>query len=74
MPKHKYQDRPVEKTINIPASVLDRVNEQLNDPLTKKPPHGAWAKLLTALLIKWLNGEVKVTMPLRKKRQLDDFL
>lgn len=72
--KHKRKDRPVEKMVNFPQSVVDRVNEQLNDPLTGRPSYGAWSQLITSLLNKWLAGEVKVTIPLRKERTLDDLL
>ena len=72
--KHKRKDRPVDKKLSLPMSVVSRVDAHLRDPLTQRPPHGLWAKLITALLIKWLDGEVKVTIPLRQAKPLDDFL
>ena len=72
--KHKRKDRPVEKMVNFPQSVVDRVNEQLKDPLTGRPSYGAWSHLIVSLLNKWLAGEVKVTIPLRKKRTLENIL
>ncbi len=72
--RRKRSDRPVEKNLSLPSSIVDKVNEQLNDPLTGRPPHSAWAKLVTALLNKWLDGEVKVALPTPKKRTLDDLL
>ncbi|KKK95946.1 hypothetical protein LCGC14_2667730 [marine sediment metagenome] len=64
--KHKRKDRPVKKNIAIPQSIVSRVDEQLRDPFTNRPRFGTWAALVTGLLVKWLNGEVKVTVPLKK--------
>lgn len=72
--KRKRSDRPVEKTISVPTSVVTKVDDLIKDPLTNRPPHGAWAKLVTALLNKWLEGEVVVPMPAAPKRKLDDLL
>lgn len=66
--KHKRSDRPVKKNLALPTSIVERVDEQLRDPLTNRPTFGSWASLITALLVKWLNGEVKVAVPLRKVR------
>ena len=65
--KHKRKDRPVEKRVNIPTSVVSRIDEQLRDPLTMRPRHGAWAKLITALLAGWLRGDFLVTIKLKHK-------
>ena len=64
--KHKRKDRPVKKNLAIPESVADRVDEQLRDPFTQRPAFGAWASLVTQLLTKWLNGEITVTVKLKK--------
>jgi len=66
--KHKRSDRPVKKNLALPTSIVERVDEQLRDPLTQRPTFGAWAGLVSGLLVKWLNGEVKVAVPLKKVR------
>ena len=66
--KHKRSDRPVKKNLALPTSIVERVDEQLRDPLTNRPSFGSWAALISGLLVKWLNGEVKVAVPLRKVR------
>ena len=66
--KHKRQDRPIRKNLALPTSIVERVDEQIRDPLTQRPPFGAWAALVQSLLVKWLNGEVKIAMPLRQIR------
>lgn len=66
--KHKRQDRPVKKNLALPTSIVERVDEQLRDPLTNRPTFGSWASLVQALLVKWLAGEVKVAVPLKKVR------
>lgn len=65
--KHKRSDRPIKKNINIPESIVQRVDEQLIDPLSGKPEFAAYSRLITSLLAKWLNGEVKVPTPLRTR-------
>ena len=66
--KHKRSDRPVKKNIALPTSIVERVDEQLRDPLTNRPAFGSWSGLVSGLLVKWLNGEVKVAVPLKKIR------
>jgi hypothetical protein len=48
-------DRPVEKTLSIPASVTHRVDDRLTDRMSGKVPYGAWATLVVGLLEKWLS-------------------
>jgi len=52
-------DRPVEKTLSIPSSVIKRVNAQLTDRLSDKLPHGAWSRLVSGLLEEWLTKAEK---------------
>jgi hypothetical protein len=54
MGKRSHIDRPVEKKISIPQSVVKAVEVHLLDPLTEQPAHGAWARLVTQLLQRWL--------------------
>ena len=65
--RSKRKDRPVEKKLSLPTSVVSRVEEQLRDPLTQRAPHGAWARLITLLLIGWLRGDFVVTLKRKKK-------
>ena len=44
--RHKLLDRPVPWTVNIPASVDEKVRRTLADPLTKQPPQGALSDLV----------------------------
>ena len=64
--KHKKEDRPVEKRINIPTSLATRIDAQLIDPVSNRPEFGAWSRLVTSLLISWLKGDVRVATPIRK--------
>lgn len=66
--RHKRKDRPTKKNIAMPTSIVERVEEQLADPLTNRPRFGAWSALVSALLVAWLNGEIKVATPLMKVR------
>ena len=50
MPKPKQVDRPIEKTLSLPTSVVTRVELELYSSLEGKVPHGAWSKLVTQLL------------------------
>lgn len=50
MPKPKKVDRPVNKKIAIPESIVLRVDLELYSELEQRVPHGAWGKLVTDLL------------------------
>jgi hypothetical protein len=50
MPRPKRADRPVEKTINLPLSVVAKVDLILWSELEEKVPHGAWAGYVRALI------------------------
>ena len=62
--RHKLLDRPVPWTVNIPASVDEKVRRTLADPLTKQPPQGALSDLVTSLLRGFLDGRFDV--PVKK--------
>ena len=66
--KPKLRDKPVEKCISLPSSIVSLVDAQLADRLTNRPPHGAYSKLVTALLRAWLDGEVKVAVKVRPRQ------
>lgn len=73
MPRHKRHDRPVEKIISFPQSIVEQVDASLRDPLTQRTRFGGWSELLTTLLSKWLDGEVKCHIePFRMN--LDDLV
>lgn len=53
-------DRPVEKTLSIPASVHTRIELELFSELEGRVPHGKWSALVTELLreyVRKLDGE-----------------
>lgn len=50
MPRPKKTDRPVEKHLTIPTSLVAEVELRLYSDLEGKVPHGAWAKLIEELL------------------------
>ena len=54
MPRPKLSVRPVEKNISIPQDLATKVDLELMSQLDGKVPHGAWSRLTTALLTKWL--------------------
>ena len=56
MARRKKIDRPVEKTICLPESLVARVDLQLYSELEGKVPFGAWQKLVTNLLENYLLG------------------
>ena len=47
-------DPPVEKSINLPASLVAEVELRLFDPSTNKVAYGAWSKLTEKLVREWL--------------------
>jgi len=57
--KKKHLDPPVEWKINIPTSVVAKVELLLMDPLTGRPRHGARSKLMASLLKEWLDKQQK---------------
>jgi hypothetical protein len=63
MGKRAKVDRPIEKSIMLPKSVVEAVDTHLVDPLTDRPGHGAWSRLLTGLLTEWLRQQQKPNYP-----------
>lgn len=62
MPRHKRHDRPIEKAINLPESIVEQVDVSVRDPLTGKPAFGAWSELVSSLLEGWLEGRFEVRL------------
>lgn len=50
MPRVKLIDRPVEKKISIPTSLVAQVELELWSELEGKVPHGKWSELVCDLL------------------------
>lgn len=47
-------DPPVEKSLNLPSSLVAEVELRLFDPSTNKVKYGEFAKLVERLLREWL--------------------
>lgn len=54
MPRPKKTDRPVEKHIPLPTSLVAEVELRLFSELEGKVPHGAWSGLVIRLLQEWV--------------------
>lgn len=54
MPRVKNVIRPVEKKISIREDIAAQVDLKLYSELESRVPHGAWSRLVTALLEEWL--------------------
>lgn len=54
MPRNKRPDPPVQLRVNVPASVLARVDKFLYSDLDAGVPYGARSDLVTALLVQYL--------------------
>jgi hypothetical protein len=50
MPRHKKVDRPVEKRISFPTSLVARVELELYSELEGRVPMGAWQRFLIGLI------------------------
>ena len=50
MAKPKNIDRPKEKNLSLPGSLVDRIDLALYSEVEGRVPHGAWAKMLTNTL------------------------
>lgn len=60
MPRPKKTDRPVEKTINLPQSIVTKVDLILWSELEGKVPHAAWSKYMVGLIEADLQSRAKV--------------
>lgn len=47
--------RPVKKTIHLPEDIVALVDLELFSEAEGKVPFNAWGKLLSELLLRWLN-------------------
>lgn len=50
MPRPKKTDRPVEKNISLPESIVLRVELELHSELEGRVPFGAWQRYIVGLI------------------------
>jgi hypothetical protein len=50
MPKPPRADRPIEKTLSLPTSIVAKVDLLLLSEVEMKVPHGAWRDYVVALI------------------------
>lgn len=75
MPKPKSIDPGISKNISIPASLVTQTDNLLFSVTEGRVPHGAYSRLFTLLLRKWLSAlpaaEVHTTPTERLLLELD---
>lgn len=59
MPRRPHVDPPIEIHIQVPKSLLAKIDQELQDPFTGKLKYGARTKLVVGLLRAWLRGQDK---------------
>lgn len=50
MPRPRKTDRPIEKNLSLPSSLVARVELELYSDLEGKVPFGAWQRYVTGLI------------------------
>jgi hypothetical protein len=50
MPKPPRADRPIEKTLSLPTSLVTKVDLILFSDIEQRVPHGAWRDYVVALI------------------------
>ena len=75
MPKPRSIDPGVSKNISIPASLVAQTDDLLFSNAEGRVPHGAYSRLFTLLLRKWLSDlptvEVRATPAEKLLSELD---
>ena len=75
MPKPKSIDPGISKNISIPASLVAQTDDLLFSAAEGRVPHGAYSRLFTMLLRRWLSDlptvEVHTTPTERLLLELD---
>jgi hypothetical protein len=66
MPKPPRADRPVEKTLSLPQSLVTKVDLILWSELEGKVPHGAWRDYVVGLVEKDLEHRAALQDTARK--------
>lgn len=74
MPRYKAADRPKTKELNLPTSLVSRVDTALQHPRTGQIGYAAWSNLVSKLLEMWLEEEVKIPRMKPNRPNLDDLL
>lgn len=54
MGRPKKADKPVEKNVSLPSSVVAAVDLELYSEIEGRVPHGGWSRLVESLLREWL--------------------
>lgn len=63
MPRPSLIDRPVEKTLSLPTSLVARIDLELFSEVEGRVPHGAWKTLIVQLLEKHLSSLDRARRP-----------
>ena len=50
MPRPKKTDRPIEKNISLPSSIVTQVELELYSELEGRVPFGAWQRYIVGLI------------------------
>lgn len=61
--RKRKTDKTVPKKIYIPTSIVQRIDEVLEDPVLKKPPLGAWSNLTVQLLREFIRSLDRPIVP-----------
>lgn len=56
MAKQKHLDRPIDKNLSLPTTLVTKVELQLFSPIEGRVPHGEWSRLVQQLLREWLKS------------------
>lgn len=59
MPRRRHTDPPSKVTINLPSTLLSKVNILLFDPIRGKRHYGGLSALITRLLVNWVKDQQK---------------
>ena len=66
MARPKNVDKPIEKSVNLPTSIVARVDLKLMSVLEGKVPHGAWARYIRNLINADLAKDARIARKLEK--------
>ena len=66
MPRPRKTDRPVEKNISLPQSIVAQVELELWSDLEGKVPFGAWQRYITGLIAQDMHARAKLRSSLKE--------
>lgn len=69
MARPAHEDKPRKVTLSIPSSVMAQVELRLIDPLTLRAGYGSTSNLVTSLLKRWLEEQLR-TVPVVVNEEL----